>query len=174
MRKIIAEVSVSLNGYMEGPNGELDWIQMPINNRSPEEISQRYDTVFYGRKAYQRVVSRLTSCWDDDCPIVKMRKYVFSNSLKHMEGNAMVIHSNFLQEVERIRDEEGLNIWLYGGGAMIKSFASENLIDEFLIYVHPVVLNYGISLFSFKPSLRLKYSETLDAGVVKLNYDVIK
>jgi dihydrofolate reductase len=174
MRKIIAEVSVSLNGYLEGPQGDLNWVRLPFGEEFNNMLAQRYDTIFYGRRAYQRIVSRFIDDIHDDCPVGKMRKFVFSNSVKHIEGNAMVIHSNFYQEVERIRDEEGLDIWLYGGRRMIETFAAHNLIDEFLIYVHPIVLQGGIQLFSFAPTLRLKGSEILADGIVKLNYEVIK
>jgi dihydrofolate reductase len=172
MRKIIAEVCVSLNGYIDGPDGELGWIRIIDKPSYIEMLGNKYDTIFYGRKAYQKMINVIT---DDLSNVVEpMRKYVFSNSFKHLEGNAMVVHSNFHQEVERIRDEEGLDIWLCGGATMIKTFAQNNLIDEFLIYVHPVILHGGTQLFSFEPALQLKSCEQLDSGIVRLNYEVIK
>jgi dihydrofolate reductase len=183
MRKLIAGVALSLDGFIEGPRGELNW----ISPRSPDleeaacwnQFLDSLDTVFYGRVAYERLgVSRLsgphhTKVMIADDRVDTMRKYVFSRRVKHVAGNGMVINENIGREVKRIKDEVGKNIWLCGGAGIIQTFSSLRLIDEFMLSVHPVILGGGKSLFqnvNQRLALKLVEKKSLSSGVVVLRY----
>ena len=146
MRKIIVELSVSRDGFIEGPNGELDWLGFDRRPGNSARIMSAFDTIFYGRRAYERLgvipFLEIRSPVDVEfySALYGMRKYVFSRTRKHVAGNGMVVWENLESEVRRIRGEEGKNIWICGGADIIKTFARLDLIDEYRITVHPVTL----------------------------------
>jgi dihydrofolate reductase len=180
MRKVIFESAISIDGYMEGPNGELDWLVFEEADGDATAFLAAFDTIFYGRKAYEKFgVPRapdpelVAAEREFYYTISTMRKYVFSRRKKHVPGNGMVISENLESEVLRIRDEEGKNIWFCGGADILKTFAELDLIDEYILTVHPVVLSEGKSLFgSLKKPLNLKLLNqyNLKSGVVILHY----
>jgi dihydrofolate reductase len=180
MRKVIFESAVSIDGFIEGPNGELDWMVCEEGDGDARPFLSAFDTIFYGRKAYEKF-GIAPSCTPELAEaerefyyaIATMRKYVFSRRKKHVAGNGMVVSENLEAEVIRIRDEEGKNIWLCGGADIFKTFVDLDLIDEYILTVHPVVLNRGKSLFGGikKPlNLKLVRKYNLRSGVVILHY----
>lgn len=180
MRKVIFESAVSIDGFIEGPNGELDWLVLEETEDGVNGFLSGFDTIFYGRKAYERF--GIPPSVTPDLPdaerefyyaISTMRKYVFSRKRKHVPGNGMVVSENLEAEVIRIRGEEGKNIWFCGGADILKTFAELDLIDEYILAVHPVLLYSGKPLFaSVKKPLNLKLINrySLKSGVVILHY----
>lgn len=178
MRKVIFESSVSADGFIEGPDGALDW-WLDKEVFSSADFISRFDTVFFGRKAYERLgVPRQTdhlpiAQWEFYEAISHMRKYVFSRVYKHVAGNGMVVSENLVEEVKRIREEEGKSIWLCGGADILKTFYGLDLIDEYMLTVHPVLLRSGKPLFegATKPlNLQLLSKHILRSGAVRLRY----
>jgi len=180
MRKIIFQSSVSLDGFIEGPNGELDWLIRDEEASDVVEFLSDFDTIFYGRKTYEKM--GVQEFMEPDLRAVEkeflyilhgMRKYVFSRQKKHVSGNAMVVGRDLESEVLRIREEEGKNIWLRGGADILRTFADLDLVDEYLLIMHPVVLSSGKPLFwGMKKPLYLKLirERNLKSGVVILHY----
>ena len=180
MRKVIFESAVSIDGFIEGPNGEMDWLVFEEEICNASEFLSEFDTIFYGRKAYEKF--GIPRFLEPDLPeaerefyntIHAMRKYVFSRTEKHVAGNGMVVSENLEAEVIRIREEEGKNIWLCGGADILKTFADLDLIDEYVLTVHPVLLSSGKPLFAgIKKPLNLKLidKKNLKSGVVILHY----
>src|SRR5687768_18387650 len=111
MRKIIFESAISLDGFIEGPDGELDWLQRGDDSVDIAALISSFDTIFYGRKTYDRLG---VPKWKEEkmstgeeqffLAVQAMRKYVFTRTMKHVEGNAMVIAENLESEVKRIRE----------------------------------------------------------------------
>lgn len=103
-----------------------------------------------------------------------MRKYVFSRTLKHVEGNGMVIFRDLEAEIRRIRDEKGKNIWFRGGPDLLKTFRELDLVDEYLIIVHPVRLHSGKAVFADQQMVRqnlvLIGKQALPSGATMLQY----
>ena len=177
MRKIIAEIAVSVDGFIEGPGGELDWLVFDEGNSYVNEFLSRFEVIFYGRLAYERFGAALQAGADaqDDFRITlnNMRKYVFSRSVKHVAGNGMMVNDNIRETVKRIREEEGKDIWLCGGAEIINTFANMELIDEYMLAIQPTILGSGKPLFSrldHRVRLQLLQAERLNSGVVLLNY----
>ena len=182
MRRIIFEASVSLDGFIEGPSGELDWIG-PSDERGSyieaKKFLSSFDTIFFGRKAYEKIglIHPDTNLSESDrefCYMMHgMRKYVFSRTAKHVPGNAMVISRDVKEEVTRIREEDGKNIWFCGGADILKTFSALDLIDEYVLAVQPVLLKSGRPLFpgsKWPLDLTLVDRQNLDSGVVILHY----
>ncbi len=180
MRRVIFIVSVSLDGFMEGPNGELDWLVEEDGAFDTGDFFERFDTMFFGRKAYERMVVpqlsvSIMNAADRELFLMlhSIRKYVFSRGQKHVRGNGMVVNDNLKEEVDRIRDEDGKNILFCGGADIYSTFAELDLIDEYVLTVHPVLLVSGKSLFRHNaPPLNMELvgRRDLKSGVVILHY----
>jgi dihydrofolate reductase len=180
MRKVIFESAVSLDGFIQGPEGELDWLSFGHSCFDRYEFFSRFDTIFYGRKAYESL--GVAASFPDDLPASQrqflsmasyMRKYVFSRRAKHVAGNGMVINKDVEAEVKRIRGEEGKHIWLFGGADILKTFAALDLVDDYILRVHPVLLRAGKPLFekAERPDdLILIRKDQLSSGVVRLHF----
>ncbi|SFM09072.1 RibD C-terminal domain-containing protein [Paenibacillus sp. 1_12] len=100
-------------------------------------------------------------------------KYVFSRTQKGTDNKALVINDNILEEVNKLKNNPGKDIWLYGGASLITTFINLGLVDEFRLSVHPVILGEGKPLFiDIKQRLNLKMvnTKTFSSGVVQLIY----
>jgi dihydrofolate reductase len=180
MRKVIAEIAISLDGFIEGPNGALDWLVFDEEVPYSSAFLKGFDTIFYGRVAYERFGvprSENPSLPEGEREfnemVNNMRKYVFSRTAKHVQGNGMMINNHIESEVKRIRDEEGKNIWLCGGAGIYKTFIDLDLIDEYQLAIQPRVLGSGKPLFrnlATPLNLKLLRTENLKSGVVRLHY----
>jgi dihydrofolate reductase len=169
MRKIILCVAVSLDGYIEGPRGEFDWC-FTDQDYGMAELFERVDSLVMGRKTYE-MMQGLADGGGIGLP--DFRQYVFSNSLSEVKPGAVLIKSDLLSAMEKIRQEEGKDIWLFGGAVMITSFIDLGLVDEFLLAVHPVLLGGGKPLCGkLKERSWVDFVDvrTYDSGLVMLKY----
>lgn len=177
MRKVILDVAVSLDGYIEGPNGEYDWCFVD-QDYGFTELFNRIDSVFYGRKSWELFGNYKPA---ENAPemekmifekTAKMKKYVFSRTLKSVEG-AVLINSNAEEEVKKIKQEPGKDIHLFGGADLVTTFVNSDLIDEYLLAVHPVILGAGKTLFidiRERKRIYLVDSKVYSNGLVMLKY----
>ena len=182
MRKIILNLTLTLDGFIEGPNGEIDWI---VGDSSTDfgdilnEIIRDKDAIFYGRKSYE-----LWGNYSPEQGSQKLKnayalmhtktKYVFSATKKSDGTNAIFINGNIKQRVEEIKQQPGKNIWLYGGASLITTFLNLDLIDEYHLAIQPVILGKGKPLFqNIEQRHRLKLIETKGdpSGVTVLIYE---
>ncbi len=181
MRRVIFEVSISLDGFIEGPNGEMDWLVGSGDGLfDGQAFFDSFDTMFFGRKAYERIAippNAHALLREEDHEFFYllhgMRKYVFSRREKHVRGNGMVVCDNLVEEVNRIRAEDGKNILFCGGADIFATFAELDLIDEYVLMVHPVLLRGGKLLFrddGKSLGLELIGKQSLNSGVVILHY----
>src|SRR5688572_24301975 len=182
MRKIILDVAVTLDGFIEGPNGEIDWL---ANDEETDfgdiltGILVDIDTIFYGRKSYdlwgnyypdKNASPKLKAAYD---LLHSKEKYVFSTT-KTNDGKAIFINSNVNERVTEILKQPGKNIWLYGGGKLITTFINLELVNVYRLAVHPVILGSGKPLFeNIKARVGLKLIDTKPSrsGVILLTYE---
>lgn len=138
MRKIILSVAVSLDGFIEGPNGEYDWCPPPSKNEM-ESFLDGIDSIFMGRKSFEMAGASMfpgKAC------------YVFSNSLKKVKGkNTELVSGNVIEAVQAIKQQQKKNIWLFGGASLTTTFMNHHLVDEMWLGIVPVVLGQGKALF---------------------------
>ncbi|MFO7448325.1 MAG: dihydrofolate reductase family protein [Ignavibacteriaceae bacterium] len=177
MRKIILNLAVSLDNLIEGPNGEYDWC-FTDQDYGFSEFLARVDTVFYGRKSFELFGnSPLPENPSENEKemlngINRLKKYVFSTTLKSAEG-AVVISSNLVEEVNRIKQQPGKDIFLFGGASLITAFVNYDLVDEYALAVHPVILGAGKPLFidiKERKKLKLVDSKVYSSGLAALWY----
>ena len=169
MRKVILGLAVSLDGYIEGPNGEYDWC-LTDQDYGMSAFYKRIDSLFIGRKSYDLTLSMGDEAMPD---FPKLTEYVFSTTLKEVKPGAILINGDIEAEVNRIKNEPGKDIWLFGGANLTASLLNLGLIDEIGLAVHPIILGSGKPLFSnIKGRIPLKLidTKTYSSGLVYLTY----
>lgn len=181
MRKITLSLAVTLDGFIEGPNGEIDWITSAKDDTATYEsvfgaFLAGIDTIFYGRVSYDM--------WgnfqpDEQAPpmikqlykeIHSKEKYVFSNT----KSGDHVIHGDIKAAVQEIQQQPGKDIWLYGGGKLITTFINLGLVDAIRMAVYPVILGAGKPLFKDiqqRVGLKLVDVKASKIGVLSLHYE---
>jgi dihydrofolate reductase len=166
MRKIILNVAITLDGYIEGPNGEYDWC-FTDGDYGMKEFLEETDTIFFGRKSYELFAASFSNMWNDK------KHYVFSNTLQALQTNATLISGEIETKVLELKNEQGKDIWLFGGASLATSLLNAGLIDEFLLAIHPVILGAGKPLFDGigkRNWLKLAESKTYETGLVQNRY----
>lgn len=178
MKKVILNLAVTLDGFIEGPNGEIDWCIMDDDMDFGSFISD-IDTIFYGRVSYDAwgnfqpdatASSAEKEMWQG---IHSKSKFVFS-SQNRRDDHATFISADIANKVAEIKQQGGKDIWLYGGASLIKTFINSGLIDLYKVSVHPVVLGAGKPLFEDlkeRIGLRLVETNVFKSGVVELTYE---
>lgn len=178
MRKVILDLAMTLDGYIEGPNGEIDWCIMD-DDMDFNGFLANIDTIFYGRVSYDMwghyqpdpsAGDAEKTLWAE---VHSKKKYVFSINQK-ADDKASYITSGMAEQVEEIKRQPGKDIWLYGGAKLIKTFVHHNWIDVYRISVHPTVLGAGKPLFeNLKERIGLTLIETnrFKSGVIQLIYE---
>ncbi|HEY3429876.1 MAG TPA: dihydrofolate reductase family protein [Cyclobacteriaceae bacterium] len=173
MRKVILGVAVSLDGFIEGPNGEYDWC-FTDQDYGMSDFVNRIDAVFYGRKSYEMMLKAGPELAN---PFGHKKSYVFSNTLTKPYEGTELISGNIKEQVEALKRMPGKDIWLFGGAILTTTFINEGLVDELSLAVHPILLGAGTSLFmnmDGRKHVKLIDSKTYSTGLVMLNYEVNK
>lgn len=176
-RPIVLDLAVSLDGFIEGKNGEIDWCNMEPEMEFNKFLDQ-IDTIFYGRKSYElwgQFATESTAEEDRDIweSIHSKKKYVFSRTCEADDNDVIFINDNISEEVTNLKSQPGKDIWLYGGASLITSFINLGLVDEYRLSVHPVILGDGKPLFidiNERMNLELITARTFPSGVVQLIY----
>jgi dihydrofolate reductase len=182
MREIILNLAITFDGFIEGPNGELDWL---VRDEATDfgdiltEILSDKDIIFYGRVSYDKwgntqADENASQKLKDAYKLLHSKtKYVFSTTKTSDNTNAVFINSNIRDRVLEIKQQPGKNIWLYGGAKIIETFLNLDLIDEYRLAVHPVILGKGKPLFqNIKKRHKLELVEVkgYKSGVVLQKY----
>lgn len=175
MRKLILGLAVSLDGFIEGPNGEYDWC-FTDQDYGLNEFFTQIDALFVGRKTYEMSIAQDgRESW-----LPKLKEYVFSNTLERFKSDRRLI-SGTPEEVEaqvrRIKSLEGKDIWLFGGAELSNFLMELNLIDELWLSVHPVMLGAGkpfLGNLKDRHWLTLIESKVYETGLVSLKYSCKK
>jgi dihydrofolate reductase len=186
MRKVILNLAITLDGFIEGSDGELDWLvrdeKIDFGDILNEILNDK-EIIFYGRVSYDK--------WGNSQPdenasqklkdsyklMHSKQKYVFSKNKKDDSTNTIFINSDIKERVLEIKEQTGKNIWLYGGAKIVTTFVNLDLIDEYRLAVHPVILGRGKPLFENienRHKLVLKDAKGYQSGVTLLNYETEK
>jgi dihydrofolate reductase len=189
MRKLVICMHTSLDGFVAGPNGEMNWISV-----SPELFeyakmqTDRSDTALYGRVTFQMM--------DDYWPTAGAQPDASKHDIEHSEWynnvekvvisktlagqdlkNTRVISANVAEEVAKLKQEAGKDIVIFGSPTAAHSLMAENLIDDYWLFVNPVLLGKGIPLFAEireRVNLQLAETKVLASGVTALHYELKK
>lgn len=177
MRKVILGVAVSLDGYIEGPKGEIDWC-FTDQDYGMQAFLDSIDALFIGRKSYE-LLERMRNTEDPaqgpGLNLDAMEKFVCSTTLKSVASGYSLIAGDVAATVAGIKKSPGKHFWLFGGTSLIKYFLEHNLVDELWLSVHPVLLGGGKSLFEQpgkRMPLTLTDSRAYNTGLVSLTYQI--
>ena len=182
MRKVIFSTMVSLDGFGTGPNRNIDWVIIDeeihtfVNNQHRD-----IDTFLFGRRMYEVMVAWDTIDKDPSNPEYVLEfahiwkdihKIVFSKTLDHVQGNATLSRGNIVEEIAKLKTQPGKAMSV-GGATIASDLMRRDLIDEYQLFVNPLILGSGTPMFSMldnKINLRLIETRTFHSGVVFLRY----
>ncbi len=187
MRKIIVTMWVTLDGFIAGPNNELDFVGERYDvamGKYEYDLLSAADTVLLGRVTYESFAGAWPYVPDkpDADPgevayaqqLNAMRKIVFSRTLPRVEwNNSTLVREIVPEEIEQLKQEQGRDMLIYGSASVVQALTNYGLIDEYQLLVHPVLLGDGKPLFKNikeKVTLKLVNTEARPSGVVVLTY----
>jgi dihydrofolate reductase len=167
-RRLRYQVAASLDGFIAGPNGEYDWIVMD-ESIDFAALYKEFDTVVMGRKTYE-----VTTAQGGNGAIPGLDVVVFSRTLPPAAHKGVrILNEDPADVVRALKEKDGRDIWLFGGGALFRSLLDAGLVDTVEVAVMPVLLGRGIPLLPAGALTRLQLSDhkILPAsGIVVLSY----
>ncbi|MBT6293695.1 dihydrofolate reductase [bacterium] len=174
-RKIILNLAISLDGFIANEKGGFDWIKGDGDNSHDTKqkfdfpkFVEEIDILVMGRRAYE------------DCPHETMKtfnsKKIYVATTKKLEStydNVIFINGDICKQILKLKKEKGKGIWIWGGAKLADPFIKENIIDEYIIGIIPIILGKGRPLFlGNNPTIKLHLKEsTTQEGIVILKYD---
>lgn len=186
MRHLIFFMHTSLDGFVAGPNGEMDWINLDDELFDfVATMTDKADTALYGRVTYEMMQSYWATAGENPNAskhdkehsvwYKKVAKIVLSKTISE-EGldNTTVISDELADNINKIKKQEGKEILIFGSPTASHSLLSQGLIDEFWLFVNPILLGHGIPLFKGiieTTKLKLVETKTFPCGVIALHYE---
>lgn len=186
MKKIISFAHISLDGFVAGPNGEMNWIK--VDEEIFDHVGKRIgktDSALYGRTTYQMMEAYWPTAADKPSATKhdiehsawykKAQKIVLSKTItSDNANNTMVINGDLNQRINEIKRHGDGDILIFGSPSVTHELMQLNLIDGYWLFVNPVILGKGIRLFieSEKTKLKLLSTRQFTSGVTELNYIV--
>lgn len=144
-RKLVLLIATSLDGYIATKDDSLDWL-FKVEGEGDNGISEFYetvDTILMGRKTYDWIITHMT----EEFPYKNKECYVFSRQENEDTEDVKFIKEDIIDFTNKLKNEEGKNIWIVGGGDLLHSFIKEKLVDEFIITIAPTIIGEGVPLF---------------------------
>ena len=185
MRKIILIEHTSLDGYAAGPKGEMDWIK--FNDELfdlVDKLTHDADAAMYGRVTYEMMDAYWPEAGNNPDASIhakehskwynKVEKIVLSHSMDGTQKDKTTfISSDAVQQIQKLKNQSGKNILLLGSPSVVRLLCKNNLIDEYRLFVNPVILGKGIPVFPDgidMLGLELKEAQSFPIGVTMLHY----
>ncbi|MDD4970158.1 MAG: dihydrofolate reductase family protein [Paludibacter sp.] len=181
MRKLKLQVQVSIDGYMAGPEGEMDWLEWNWDDELKyyvTEITNPVDCILLGRKLAQGFIDTWEIRAEDpnttDDFARKMNdteKIVFTKTIYKAEWkNTRLESGDVVEKVTKLKNQDGYDIIVYGGGTLVRTLIEAELIDELHLFVNPTAIGKGMPVFGGNQTMRLIKSRPFECGIVVLCY----
>ena len=185
MRKLKLQVQMTVDGYIAGPNGEMDWLVWNWDDELKHyvtELTEPVDCIVLGRKLAQGFIPHWAAvAANPDHPeftagrkFSDTHKVVFSKTLGKSEwGNTVLAKGDLVDEITKLKINDGKDIIAYGGATFVSALIKQGLIDEFHLFINPTAIGNGMTIFNEldrKQDLSLVKSISFDCGIVVLNY----
>jgi dihydrofolate reductase len=174
-RSLVVYIAVSLDGYIAGQDGNLDFLSIAEHEGEDygyAEFNKTVDTVIWGRKTYDKVLS-----FGIEFPHKDKRCIVLSNNRKGTDEHVEYYSGSVVDLVAELRGSQGKDIYIDGGAETIHTFRKHGLIDRYILSVIPVLLGGGTRLFGEglpTELLKLNSYRSFDSGVTQLHYEVVR
>jgi dihydrofolate reductase len=185
MRKLKLQVQLSVDSYIAGPNGEMDWMIWDWDDKLKNyvfELTDPVDTIILGRK----MTDGFVSYWSDlmnkpDDPfyefakkMIETPKVVFTKTLKKSQwANTDIATGDLTEEIMKLKTQSGKDIIVYGGASLDSSLIKEGLIDDLHLFINPAAFGKGMTIFKDLNNIQkfvLVKSIAFDCGIVMLHY----
>ena len=183
MRKFKLQVQTSVDGYMAGPNGEMDWMTLPWTddiNGYIDALTEPVDCIVLGRKLAEAFIPHWAAQpededqesidWMNDTP-----KVVISNTLTESPWeNTVVAGGDLAETVNKLKAQLGGDMITYGGGTLVSGLIAKGLLDELHLFVNPTAIGVGMPVFAnlgAQQRLRLVAAQPFDCGITGLHFE---
>jgi len=188
MRKLKLQVQMSVDGLISGLNNEMDWMTFNWSDdikKYVEEITKPVDTILLGKNLAMGFIPHWAAVANDknnpeqEAGVIYTQtpKIVFSKTLTKSEWeNTEVENGDFVQKINALKQQEGKDLIVYGGGKFVSSLIKEKLIDELHLFINPAILGQGMPIFQdveTMQKLNLVSSKHFDCGIIVLVYKPI-
>lgn len=182
MRKLKLQMQVSVDGFVAGPEGQLDWMTWTWDNQLMDfvsDLTKSVDTILMGRKMADGFMrhweAAVNNPEDPSQPFAQLMvdypKIIFSRTNQSVSGiNASMATLPLVEEVNMLKQQPGKDIIVYGGAGFVTSLIENNLIDELHLFINPTAIGKGMSIFSGHTLLQLDSSVKYDCGIVINKY----
>jgi dihydrofolate reductase len=182
MRKLKLQMQVTVDGFVAGSEGQLDWMTFDMDlelGRFIDHVAETSDIILLGRKMtdgfvrYWEQVATLPESpeYTFALKMVALPKVVFSRTVKQVEGRNVRVENGDLESVvTRMKGEMGKDLLVYGGATFVSSLLEHRLIDELNLFVNPVAIGSGMRIFREKTPLKLARSTAYPCGIVVNSY----
>jgi dihydrofolate reductase len=186
LRKLRLQVQMSVDGCIAGPNGEMDWMVGLLDDELKKyayRLTEPVDTILLGRKMtdvfisyWSNVVNKPDDPWYEFAKkMIETPKVVFTKTLNKSRWiNTDIARGDLIEEVSKIKSQNGRDIIVYGGASFDSSLIKEKLIDEFYLFINPVAIGNGMTIFKDLNEIQ-KYtlieSKAFECGKVLLRYE---
>jgi dihydrofolate reductase len=164
MRKVKLSMQMTINGYVGGPNGEMDWMTWNPDPEFMEFLNANYDssdTILLGRKLADGFIKYWENAFEKnaDTPLAKqiagISKVVFTKTLdKSIWSNTTLAKGNLAEEIANLKKQNGKDIFVVGGAGLVSSLIKERLIDEYHLIINPTAMGTGMTIFSSLDSIQ--------------------
>ena len=186
LRKLRLHVNMSVDGCIAGPNGEMDWMVGLLDDefiKYQYKLTEPVDTILLGRKMTDVFISYWSNVMNKpDDPwyafakkMIETPKVVFTKTVNKSRWiNTDIATGDLIEEVSKIKSQNGMDIVVYGGASFDSSLIKEKLIDEFYLFINPVAIGNGMTIFKDLNEIQ-KYtpieSKAFECGIVLLRYE---
>lgn len=186
MRKVKLQMQVSLDGFVAGPNNEMDWMTWNWDDQLKayvQEITEPVDTIVLGRVLAEGFIPVWKDRSNDENAdtfthkMVNDPKVVFSKSLDESPWENAIVAGDLVAEIDKLKQQPGGDIMVYGGAKLASAMIKHNLIDEYHLFVNPVIIGKGKTIFGdvdSKLDLKLVKAQPFECGVTVLSYTPAK
>ncbi|MFQ4138605.1 dihydrofolate reductase family protein [Nodosilinea sp. PGN35] len=185
MRTLKLQIQLSIDGYIAGPNGEMDWMTWNWDDalkRYTDRILEPVDCIVLGRRLAEGFIPHWAAVADNPNDpeyeagqkFTNTPKVVFTKTLGESKWpNTVLAKADLVEDVTQLKQQQGSDIYACGGASFVSALIKNRLIDEFHLFINPVALGQGMPIFQeleSKQDLKLVESTRFDCGIVVLNY----
>lgn len=190
MRKLKLQVQLSIDGYIAGTSGEMDWLVWNWDDKLKDyvrELTEPVDCIVLGRKLAEEFIPYWTAVASnpDDPEHIAGKKFtnthkvIFTKTLDSSDpiaigwNNTVLVKGELADEITKLKKQDGKDIIAYGGATFVSALIKHGLIDEFHLFIDPTAIGNGMTIFkelNSKQNLTLVKSISFACGIVVLNY----
>lgn len=180
MRKLVLQIQTSIDGFIAGPNGEMDWLVWNWDQGLKDyvtELNGNKDCIVLGRKLAESFIPHWANApeLEGAAFINSTHKVVFTKTLNESQWeNTFLAKNGIREEIKKLKNAPGADIISYGGGEFVSSLINHDLIDEYHLFINPVAIGIGMPIFSRlenKMNFNLIKTIAFECGIVVLHYE---